>query len=113
VNNIWDYLRFGPIGRAFLADDRRVLLLDEIDKTDSDTQDKSPGCSRGPFLYHPGDQPQGLARLRPIIIITSTPNANFPIPSCGAVFVTISRFPPPTKWPPLFSCIFLNYTSHW
>ncbi|MFP3870314.1 MAG: AAA family ATPase [Syntrophobacteria bacterium] len=39
VNNIWDYLRFGPIGRAFLADDRCVLLLDEIDKTDSDTQD--------------------------------------------------------------------------
>ena len=29
VNEIWDYLRFGPIGRAFLADDRRVLLLDE------------------------------------------------------------------------------------
>ena len=39
VNNIWDYLGFGPIGRAFLAEDRRVLLLDEIDKTDSDTQD--------------------------------------------------------------------------
>jgi MoxR-like ATPase len=39
VNNIWDYLSFGPIGRAFLAEDRRVLLLDEIDKTDSDTQD--------------------------------------------------------------------------
>ncbi|HBZ57437.1 MAG TPA: MoxR family ATPase, partial [Syntrophobacteraceae bacterium] len=39
VNDIWDYLRFGPIGRAFLADDRRVLLLDEIDKTDADTQD--------------------------------------------------------------------------
>ncbi len=39
VNNIWDYLRFGPIGRAFLAKDRRILLLDEIDKTDSDTQD--------------------------------------------------------------------------
>ncbi len=39
VNDIWDYLGFGPIGRAFLAEDRRVLLLDEIDKTDSDTQD--------------------------------------------------------------------------
>ncbi|MBW1982266.1 MAG: MoxR family ATPase [Deltaproteobacteria bacterium] len=39
VNNIWDYLRFGPIGRAFRADERCVLLLDEIDKTDSDTQD--------------------------------------------------------------------------
>src|SRR5512142_1417311 len=27
VNNIWDYLRFGPIGRAFLAEDRRILLI--------------------------------------------------------------------------------------
>ena len=25
VNNIWDYLRFGPIGRAFLSEDRRIL----------------------------------------------------------------------------------------
>jgi MoxR-like ATPase len=39
VNNIWHYLSFGPIGRAFMEDQRCVLLLDEIDKTDSDTQD--------------------------------------------------------------------------
>jgi MoxR-like ATPase len=39
VENFNDYLTYGPIGKAFTADRRVVLLLDEIDKTDSDVQD--------------------------------------------------------------------------
>lgn len=39
VENFYDYVVWGPIGRAFRADDKRVLLLDEIDKTESDIQD--------------------------------------------------------------------------
>jgi MoxR-like ATPase len=39
VNNFFDYVIWGPIGRAFLSDEPVVLLLDEIDKTESDVQD--------------------------------------------------------------------------
>ncbi len=39
VQRFFDYVIWGPIGRAFRADERVVLLLDEIDKTESDVQD--------------------------------------------------------------------------
>ncbi len=39
VNSFYDYVIWGPIGRAFRADQKTVLLLDEIDKTESDVQD--------------------------------------------------------------------------
>src|SRR5215210_7792963 len=39
VNNFFDYVIWGPIGRAFRSEEREVLLLDEIDKTESDVQD--------------------------------------------------------------------------
>jgi MoxR-like ATPase len=39
VQNFYDYVIWGPIGRAFRADKRVVLLLDEVDKTESDVQD--------------------------------------------------------------------------
>ncbi len=39
VQNFYDYVIWGPIGRAFRADKKVVLLLDEIDKTESDVQD--------------------------------------------------------------------------
>ena len=39
VESFYDYVVWGPIGRAFQSDEKRVLLLDEIDKTESDVQD--------------------------------------------------------------------------
>ena len=39
VHEFYDYVIWGPIGRAFRSDKRVVLLLDEIDKTESDVQD--------------------------------------------------------------------------
>jgi MoxR-like ATPase len=71
VNNIWDYLSFGPIGRAFLAEDRRVLLLDEIDKTDSDTQDNLLDVLEdGSFIIREINH-KVKAEQMPITIITS------------------------------------------
>jgi MoxR-like ATPase len=71
VNNIWDYLAFGPIGRAFMAEDRRVLLLDEIDKTDSDTQDNLLDVLEdGSFIIREINHKM-KANLMPITIITS------------------------------------------
>ncbi len=39
VERFYDYVIWGPIGRAFRADEKEVLLIDEIDKTESDVQD--------------------------------------------------------------------------
>jgi Cdc6-like AAA superfamily ATPase len=39
VSNISEYIRMGKIGQAFVADQRTVLLIDEIDKADTDFQD--------------------------------------------------------------------------
>ena len=39
VSNIEEYIKMGKIGQAFTADTRTVLLIDEIDKADTDFQD--------------------------------------------------------------------------
>jgi len=39
VSNIEEYIRMGKIGQAFTSDTRTVLLIDEIDKADTDFQD--------------------------------------------------------------------------
>src|SRR3989337_2459031 len=39
VSNIEEYIKMGKIGQAFAADVRTVLLIDEIDKADTDFQD--------------------------------------------------------------------------
>jgi MoxR-like ATPase len=93
VNNIWDYLRFGPIGRAFLAEDRRVLLLDEIDKTDSDTQDNLLDVLEdGSFVIREINH-KVSAQQRPIIIITSNAKRELSDPFLRRCFCHYIPFP--------------------
>lgn len=97
VNNIWDYLRFGPIGRAFLAEDRRVLLLDEIDKTDSDTQDNLLDVLEdGSFIIREINH-KVAARRRPIIIITSNAKRELSDPFLRRCFCHYIPFPAPEE----------------
>ncbi len=97
VNNIWDYLRFGPIGRAFLAEDRRVLLLDEIDKTDSDTQDNLLDVLEdGSFIIREINH-KVAARNRPIIIITSNAKRELSDPFLRRCFCHYIPFPGPEE----------------
>lgn len=93
VNNIWDYLRFGPIGRAFLAEDRRVLLLDEIDKTDADTQDNLLDVLEdGSFIIREINY-KVVAKQRPIIIITSNAKRELSDPFLRRCFCHYIPFP--------------------
>lgn len=97
VNNIWDYLRFGPIGRAFLSEDRRVLLLDEIDKTDSDTQDNLLDVLEdGSFIIREINH-KVAARQRPIIIITSNAKRELSDPFLRRCFCHFIPFPGPEE----------------
>ena len=94
VNDIWDYLRFGPIGRAFLSEDKRVLLLDEIDKTDSDTQDNLLDVLEdGSFIIREINH-KVSAKQKPLIIITSNAKRELSDPFCAAAFATTSPFRP-------------------
>ncbi len=97
VNNIWDYLRFGPIGRAFLAEERRVLLLDEIDKTDTDTQDNLLDVlEEGSFIIREINY-KVEAKLKPIIVITSNAKRELSDPFLRRCFCHYIPFPSPEE----------------
>ncbi len=97
VNNIWDYLRFGPIGRAFLSEDRRVLLIDEIDKTDSDTQDNLLDVLEdGSFIIREINHKVTSAK-RPIILITSNAKRELSDPFLRRCFCHYIPFPVPDE----------------
>jgi MoxR-like ATPase len=97
VNNIWDYLSFGPIGRAFLAEDRRVLLLDEIDKTDSDTQDNLLDVLEDRSFIIREINHKIKALHAPIIIITSNAKRELSDPFLRRCFCHYIPFPPPEE----------------
>lgn len=93
INNIWDYLRFGPIGRAFRSEKRRVLLLDEIDKTDSDTQDNLLDVLEdGSFIIREINH-LVRATVPPIIIITSNAKRELSDPFLRRCFCHFIPFP--------------------
>lgn len=95
VDNIWDYLHFGPVGRAFLAEDRRVLLLDEIDKTDSDTQDNLLDVLEDAAFTIREINHRVMARHKPIIVITSNAKREIWEPFLRRCFCRVIPFPPP------------------
>jgi MoxR-like ATPase len=108
VNNIWDYLRFGPIGRAFLSEDRRVLLLDEIDKTDSDTQDNLLDVLEdGSFVIREINH-KVMAGNRPIIIITSNAKRELSDPFLRRCFCHYIPFPTPEE---MVKIVHLHYPN--
>ena len=70
VSRIEDYIKMGKIGQAFVAEERRVLLIDEIDKT-------------------------VRAKHRPIIIITSNAKKDLSDPFLGRCNFHHIAFPDP------------------
>jgi len=71
VSDIEEYIKMGKIGQAFVADTRTVLLIDEIDKADTDFQDDMLDVlDQMEFDIIEIDKIIS-ARHRPVIIITS------------------------------------------
>jgi MoxR-like ATPase len=68
---VYDYVVWGPIGRAFRADKRVVLLLDEIDKTESDVQDNLLDILEDTQFTIREINETIKADIRPVIILTS------------------------------------------
>lgn len=95
VSRIEDYIRMGKIGQAFTAERKTVLLIDEIDKADTDFQDD---------MLDVLDQMQFdiieidktiRAKHRPIIIITSNAKKDLSDPFLGRCNFHHIAFPDP------------------
>jgi MoxR-like ATPase len=83
VSNISEYIRMGKIGQAFVADQRTVLLIDEIDKADSDFQDDMLDVlDQMQFDIIEIDRTV-KARHRPVIVITSNAKKDLSDPFLG------------------------------
>ena len=78
VKDIRHYIKLGPLGRAFSADKRIVLLIDEVDKADLEfPNDLLHELDRMRFVIgETGDEV--AAKLRPIVIITSNNEKELP-----------------------------------
>jgi len=78
VRDIRRYIKFGPVGEAFRADRRVVLLIDEVDKADLEfPNDLLHELDRMRFrVGETGDDV--VARQRPIVIITSNNEKDLP-----------------------------------
>jgi MoxR-like ATPase len=78
VRDIRKYIRLGPLGNAFKADKRVVLLIDEVDKADLEfPNDLLHELDRMRFkIMETGDEV--VAKHRPIVIITSNAEKELP-----------------------------------
>ena len=95
VSNIEDYIKMGKIGQAFTADTRTVLLIDEIDKADTDFQDDMLDVlDQMEFDIIEIDKTI-KAVTRPVIIITSNAKKDLSDPFLGRCNFHHIAFPDP------------------
>ena len=95
VSKIEDYIRMGKIGQAFTSDVRTVLLIDEIDKADTDFQDDMLDVlDQMEFDIIEIDKTITVVH-RPVIIITSNAKKDLSDPFLGRCNFHHIAFPEP------------------
>ncbi|MBW1636911.1 MAG: MoxR family ATPase [Deltaproteobacteria bacterium] len=95
VSDINAYLRMGKIGQAFVSDSRAVLLIDEIDKAESDFQDDMLDVlDQMQFDIVETDEVV-KAKQRPVFIITSNAKKDLSDPFLGRCNFHHIAFPDP------------------
>jgi MoxR-like ATPase len=95
VSRIEEYIRMGKIGQAFVAETRTVLLIDEIDKADTDFQDDMLDVlDQMEFDIIEIDKTV-RARHRPVIVITSNAKKDLSDPFLGRCNFHHIAFPEP------------------
>jgi MoxR-like ATPase len=83
VSDIGAYIRMGKIGQSFVADAKTVLLIDEIDKADTDFQDDMLDVlDQMSFDIIEVDKTV-KAKNRPVVIITSNAKKDLSDPFLG------------------------------
>lgn len=95
VSNIEEYIKMGKIGQAFVSEERVVLLIDEIDKADTDFQDDMLDVlDQMEFDIIEIDKTI-KAKQRPVIIITSNAKKDLSDPFLGRCNFHHIAFPEP------------------
>jgi MoxR-like ATPase len=83
VSTIEEYIKMGKIGQSFMADEKVVLLIDEIDKADTDFQDDMLDVlDQMEFDIIEIDKVV-RAKHRPIVVITSNAKKDLSDPFLG------------------------------
>jgi len=95
VKNIEEYIRMGKIGQAFTADTKTVLLIDEIDKADTDFQDDLLDVLDQMTFDIIEIDKTIKAKHRPIVIITSNAKKDLSDPFLGRCNFHHIAFPSP------------------
>jgi MoxR-like ATPase len=93
VHEVRNYIRPGPLWRAFEAETKVVLLIDEIDKADIEfPNDLLQELDRMEFfVYETGETV--AARRRPIVVVTSNNEKELPDAFLRRCFFHYIRFP--------------------
>ena len=93
INNVDNYIKRGKLWEAFIAEQKVVLLIDEIDKADIEfPNDLLHELDKMEFhVYETGQQI--TAKHRPIIIITSNNEKELPDAFLRRCFFHYIRFP--------------------
>lgn len=95
VSDISEYIRMGRIGQAFTAEKRTVLLIDEIDKAETEFQDDMLDVlDQMQFDIIETDE-MVKARHRPVIVITSNAKKDLSDPFLGRCNFHHIAFPEP------------------
>ena len=95
VDHFYDYVIWGPIGRAFRAKEKVVLLLDEIDKTESDVQDNLLDILEDCQFTIREVNETIKAEIRPAIFITSNAKRELSDPFLRRCYCHHIAFPSP------------------
>ena len=95
VSNIKNYIRMGKIGQAFTAEERVILLIDEIDKADSDFQDDLLDVLDQMTFDIVEIDETVQALHRPVVIITSNAKKDLSDPFLGRCNFHHIAFPDP------------------
>src|SRR4030043_1555662 len=108
VSNIEEYIRMGKGAQAFVPDCRTVLLIDEIDKADTDFQDDMLDVlDQMQFDIMEIDKTV-TAKNRPVIIITSNAKKDLSDPFLGRCNFHHIAFPDPEMMRQILNVHFSN-----
>ena len=95
VSDIHEYLKMGKIGQAFTSEERCVLLIDEIDKAETEFQDDMLDVLDQMQFDIMETDDVVKARHRPVIIITSNAKRDLSDPFLGRCNFHHLAFPDP------------------
>ena len=98
-DDIYRYIRWGPLGKAFRSERKSVVLIDEIDKADIDfPNDLLLELDEQRFLVEEtGDEVVCAATAKPIVIITSNDEKDLPDAFLRRCLFHYIEFPKPAQ----------------